>query len=111
MVLCDLPQQNKGKDKRSINLSVFLNSLLADNHHLQVGSNYLYIHKIDGKTFLFTKTNDKSLVQKINRSKASVEDIKNSLADDESLGFPSFCLLKATPLVLPELFSGRPHPI
>ncbi|ELA06064.1 MAG: hypothetical protein [Bacteriophage sp.] len=25
---------------------------------------------IDGKTFLFTKTNDKSLVQKINRSKA-----------------------------------------
>lgn len=75
--------KNKGKDKRSINLSVFLNSLLADNHHLQVGSNYLYIHKIDGKTFLFTKTNDKSLVQKINRSKASVEDIKNSLADDE----------------------------
>ena len=39
--------KNKGKDKRSINLSVFLNSLLADNHHLQVGSNYLYIHKID----------------------------------------------------------------
>ncbi|GAB5769151.1 hypothetical protein JMUB7517_27380 [Staphylococcus aureus] len=28
--------KNKGKDKRSINLSVFLNSLLADNHHLQV---------------------------------------------------------------------------
>ncbi len=27
--------KNKGKDKRSINLSVFLNSLLADNHHLQ----------------------------------------------------------------------------
>ncbi|REQ45435.1 protein rexA, partial [Mycobacterium tuberculosis] len=86
--------KNKGKDKRSINLSVFLNSLLADNHHLQVGSNYLYIHKIDGKTFLFTKTNDKSLVQKINRSKASVEDIKNSLADDESLGFPSFLFVE-----------------
>ncbi|WP_442684025.1 hypothetical protein, partial [Streptococcus pneumoniae] len=31
--------KNKGKDKRSINLSVFLNSLLADNHRLQVGSN------------------------------------------------------------------------
>ena len=86
--------KNKVKDKRSINLSVFLNSLLADNHHLQVGSNYLYIHKIDGKTFLFTKTNDKSLVQKINRSKASVEDIKNSLADDESLGFPSFLFVE-----------------
>jgi hypothetical protein len=47
--------KNKGKDKRSINLSVFLNSLLADNHHLQVGSNYLYIHKIDGKTFSLPK--------------------------------------------------------
>ncbi|WP_460413819.1 hypothetical protein [Staphylococcus aureus] len=28
--------KNKGKDKRSINRAVFLNSLLADNHHLQV---------------------------------------------------------------------------
>lgn len=36
------------------------------------------------KLFSLPKQNDKSLVQKINRSKASVEDIKNSLADDEN---------------------------
>lgn len=54
--------KNKGKDKRLINLFVFFNFLLADNYYLQVGFNYLYIYKIDGKIFFFIKINDKSLV-------------------------------------------------
>ncbi|MBW2956125.1 protein rexA [Hafnia paralvei] len=85
--------KDKGKNKLSLGLRDFIQPLLEDSNNLKIGENYLYIHKIDDKTVLFTKTNDKSLVQKINKTKASVEDVKNSLADDESLGFPSFIFM------------------
>lgn len=86
--------KNKGKDKCLINLFVFFNFLLVDNYYLQVGFNYLYIYKIDGKIFFFIKINDKSLVQKINRFKVLVEDIKNSFVDDELLGFLFFLFVE-----------------
>lgn len=85
--------KDKGKHKTSLGLLDFLKSLSGGKNHLNIDSNYLYIHSIDDKNFLFTKTNDKSLVQKINKSNASVEDIKSSLAEDESLGFPSFIFI------------------
>ncbi|WP_202303730.1 protein rexA [Dryocola clanedunensis] len=85
--------QGKGKSKLSLGLHDFIHPLLKEGNNLKIGDNYLYIHKIDDKTILFTKTNDKSLVQKINKTKSSVEDVKNSLADDESLGFPSFIFM------------------
>ncbi|HII0079927.1 TPA: protein rexA [Klebsiella pneumoniae] len=85
--------KDKGKRKTSLGLLGFIKSLINGKNSLNIGNNYLYIHEIDDKTFLFTKTNDKSLVQKINKSNASVEDIKSSLAEDESLGFPSFIFI------------------
>lgn len=45
--------KNKGKDKRSINLSVFLNSLLADNHHLELAKAWhwpSFYNVVTGKT-------------------------------------------------------------
>jgi len=86
--------KDKGKHKTSLGLLKFIKSLSGGKTSLSLGNNYLYIHSIGDKTFLFTKTNDKSLVQKINKSNASVEDIKSSLAEDESLGFPSFIFIE-----------------
>ncbi|MGG2141210.1 protein rexA [Symbiopectobacterium sp. RP] len=83
-------QKNKSKDKSGIKMLDFLLHQATHSNSLSHGADYLYLHNIDNKTFLFTKTNDNSLIQKINRSSASIEDIKKSLADDESLGFPAF---------------------
>ncbi|MGP0904946.1 protein rexA [Serratia sp. CY76391] len=85
--------KDKGRHKSSLGLQDFIQTLMDGNNFLSMGNNYLFIHEIDEKTFLFTKTNDKSLVQKINKSNASIEDIKSSLAEDESLGFPSFIFI------------------
>ncbi|EDW1732907.1 protein rexA [Salmonella enterica subsp. enterica] len=78
------------KEKFSINMLKFLMEKSKNDNNLNYGVEYLYVHKINNKTFLFTKTKDKNLIKKINKSKQSVEDIKKSLAADEVLGFPSF---------------------
>lgn len=81
---------SKDKKKHSMGLHAILTDISKKNNSLQIGGSYIFIHLIDDKTFLFTKTNDSNLIQKINKSTSSIEEIKNSLADDESLGFPSF---------------------
>ncbi|EKN3828365.1 TPA: protein rexA [Yersinia enterocolitica] len=88
-------EAKKGKSKHEVNLLNFINNKITSNggHSLDCGSHFLYMHRIDDKNLLFTKTNDRNLIQKINKSKASVEDIKGSLAADESLGFPSFVFI------------------
>ncbi|MEQ4950240.1 protein rexA [Klebsiella oxytoca] len=86
---------NKNKIKSSLKLSALIRLHIKNGKTFsKLGDNYLYLHIIDDNTFLFTKTNDKCLVQKINKSRASVEDIQNSLAEDESLGFPSFLFVQ-----------------
>lgn len=84
---------SKDKRKHSMGLHSFLTEVSERNNSLQIDGSYLYIHRIDDKTFLFTKTNDSNLIQKINKSTSTIEEIKNSLADDESLGFPSFVFI------------------
>jgi len=59
--------KDKGKHKTSLGLLKFIKSLSGGKTSLSLGNNYLYIHSIGDKTFLFTKTNDKSLVQKTSR--------------------------------------------
>ncbi|MBK0001436.1 protein rexA [Erwinia sp. S38] len=80
------------KNKYSIDVLSFLLQKITQSQQISLDCNdyYLYLHLIDPKTILFTKTNDSNLIQKINRSKSSVEEIRKSLASDESLGFASF---------------------
>ncbi|MDE9455245.1 protein rexA [Xenorhabdus bovienii] len=84
--------ENEEFNKFSMALESKINhSVISPKKHaLECNGYYLYMHKISNHAYLFTKTNDGELIKKINKSTASVEDIKNSLASDESLGFPSF---------------------
>lgn len=88
-------QDNKTKTKRKIDLSSILDGeiIKKSNHSLQCGDYYIYMHTIDTKTILFTKTNDSDLINKINKTNNSIRDIRDSLADDELLGFPSFLFI------------------
>lgn len=75
--------------KRQIN-----NTIISAKKYGLEGSDYnLYMHRISDHSFLFTKTNDGELIKKINKKTSSIEDIRKSLASDESLGFPSFLFI------------------
>ena len=80
------------KAKYSIDIFGFLIRKTTGNKLISIdcGAHFLYMLQIDSNTFLFTKTNDSNLIQKISKSKSSVEEIGKSLASDESLGFASF---------------------
>jgi len=84
--------QASSKDKYSLDALNFLSqkSSITGSIAINSGSYYLYMHPIDSDTFLFTKTNDSNLIQKINKSNSSVEEIIKSLATDELLGFASY---------------------
>lgn len=85
-------QDLKTNKKHTINLLDALSQqvIQAKNHVQQVDDYYVFAHHISGESFLFTKTFDSALVKKINKKTLSVDEIRNALNDDESLGFPSF---------------------
>ncbi|NHB94473.1 protein rexA [Photorhabdus cinerea] len=88
-------QNQRTKDKYKLDLLDLLNKKIIEpkSHALDCETHHLYLHRIDDKTFLFTKTSDSELIKKINRSNSSVKDIRDSLTEDESLGFPSFIFI------------------
>lgn len=88
-------QDDKTKTKRKVNLDKLFEDLVISkaSHSFQCEDYYTYMHRIDIKSFLFTKTNDSDLINKINKTNNSVKDIRDSLADDELLGFPSFVFI------------------
>ncbi|HGJ5891981.1 MAG TPA: protein rexA [Arsenophonus apicola] len=79
-----------------INLTQAINDKIINknSHSLESGSDYIYLHPINAQTFLFTKTNDSELIKKINQTNNSINDIRESLADDEILGFSSFVFIE-----------------
>ncbi|HCT1710696.1 protein rexA [Proteus mirabilis] len=88
-------QNTKTQGKRSIDLSGIINEKIIDtsSHAMNCGDYFTYMHPIDIKTFLFTKTSDSDLIKKINQTNNSIKDIRDSLASDELLGFPSFLFI------------------
>lgn len=85
-------QDSKSQLKVSLDLlSAFRTQVIdAKNHAQQVDDYFVFAHHISGETFLLTKTFDSELVKKINRKTLSVDELRNALSSDESLGFPSF---------------------
>lgn len=85
-------QDSKSQSKVSLDLfSAFRTQVIdAKNHAQQVDDYFVFAHHISDATFLLTKTFDSELVKKINRKTLSVDELRNALSSDESLGFPSF---------------------
>ncbi|QTL39855.1 hypothetical protein HGO23_19300 [Xenorhabdus budapestensis] len=87
-------QENNGIKERINLLSLFEKNIInPQEHELDCNTYHLYLHKIDESTYLFTKKSDSELIKKINTSTFSVANIRDSLASDESLGFPSFVFI------------------
>ncbi|ENJ7897434.1 TPA: protein rexA [Escherichia coli] len=89
-------QNTSSLKKQPIDLLSFLTEQVinAKNHAQQIEDYYVFAHHIINDSFILTKTFDSELVKKINRKTLSVDEIRNALSSDESLGFPSFLLIR-----------------
>jgi len=86
--------KEKNKFRASLSSKIVERVINTSDHACEVDGHFLLMHQIDDNTFLLTKTYDSELVKKINTKTLTVDDIKESLATDESLGFPSFLHVK-----------------
>lgn len=101
--------KDKKKSRAALYEQIIEKVIKTSDHACEVEGHFLLIHQIDDSTFLLTKTYDSELVKKINTRTLTVNDIKESLATDESLGFPSFVYINDNIIGFAHSFYG-PRP-